>query len=183
MASMEEVNIQLNIAKAGFEQGTQLTLHGEGQAGLLYAALENMWEIVHGLQSNSLVTVAEGLAADVAAGHAAHSEAMDVLSGTFAGEDAAGLNPHIRSALTYGGQAAGHLSDSEQMDIKQPINVGEVRQRVTNISQHIGALFEELRLARNATRLAGMHVEKSTHRSIAARDEITAYQQEHDLEG
>lgn len=182
MASMEEVNNRLNTAKAGFEHGRQLTQQADGRAEVVYTQLENMWDIVHGLRRNSLATVGDELAADVVAGCTANSEALSALSGTFAEDDTAGLNPHIRAALTYGDEATRHLLDSEQVDLKAPIGIGELQQRIQTIGQHIGALFEEIRLARNATRLAAMHVEKSTHRGMAARDEITAYQQENGLQ-
>jgi hypothetical protein len=180
---MEDINGQLNTAKAGFGQGEQLTVHGEDQADTLEGRIEFMGDMANELSrtNSNVATVVGEIATTVTAARDKNGEATAMLGQTFQGQKDGDLNPLIQDAMAKGDEARLHLTEGENAGLEYPIGLEEIHQRTRNIGEHIAAIIEEIGLARVQSYRLTMHLQRSTHRSILAQQRITDYQQEKDL--
>lgn len=182
MASMEDVNGQLNAAKVGFEQGALLTQSGAAQAEMLHGQLGDMWDLVRRLQAIDIVTSVEALAATIAVARELNSEAVGTLRATFPEENTEGLNPHIQTALTEGNKAHRYLVEGEQVGPAPPIGLEGIQQRVQRIETYLAALFEEVDSAHAESRTLRRYLKTGAGVGNKTVEAITAYQQQHGMQ-
>lgn len=185
MASMEEINGQLNIAKVNFERGAELSLKAEDSASAVAGIIETMWDAVRTLQRTDLVRPVEELKSTVATARDANLFGVTVLQetfGVFSAEDNNGLDPHIQKALQRGNGARLHLTEGVEADGQGSIGLNEVEGRTERIRHHLTALLEELSAVRGQVRVSTTQIEKSTHGSLVAGGAIVDYQQQNGLQ-
>lgn len=169
--SMEEINVQLNTAKADYQLGGQLADAASEQAGEITARLSAIHTTLRTLSGHDLPRLVEELTATAAAAREATGEGYAIVQETTRDSP----NPHAVLARQKGGEVH-RLLGGEQTDTNVPVSLGEIAVEVASIVTRLAALNEDVgstRLGFSAMRIqlgsAGLGATKTA-------EHITDYQ-------